>query len=160
MDKPVKLVSVPGDAVCGEGTVTDSGPEALVGSISVPLVAAVPALCPAIVTDSDPDALVGSFSARSMAAVPSLCELVDPVRGERVDPFPCESAAISATLSGTVSDELGSDVEGGNSLTSVVGEVVVELRSASRGATRVVAADSFRFFSVETLTLAKMLKFL
>ena len=145
-------MSVPGDAVCGEGTVTDSGPEALVGSISVPLVAAVPALCPAIVTDSDPDALVGSFSARSMAAVPSLCELVDPVRGE--------SAAISATLSGTVSDELGSDVEGGNSLTSVVGEVVVELRSASRGATRVVAADSFRFFSVETLTLAKMLKFL
>ena len=152
MDKPVKLVSVPGDAVCGEGTVTDSGPEALVGSISVPLVAAVPALCPAIVTDSDPDALVGSFSARSMAAVPSLCELVDPVRGE--------SAAISATLSGTVSDELGSDVEGGNSLTSVVGEVVVELRSASRGATRVVAADSFRFFSVETLRLAKMFKFL
>ena len=152
MDKPVQLVSVPGDAVCGEGTVTDSGPEALVGSISVPLVAAVPALCPAIVTDSDPDALVGSFSARSMAAVPSLCELVDPVRGE--------SAAISATLSGTVSDELGSDVEGGNSLTSVVGEVVVELRSASRGATRVVAADSFRFFSVETLRLAKMFKFL
>ena len=97
-------------------------------------------------------ATLGSFSARSMAAVPSLCELVDPVRGE--------SAAISATLSGTVSDELGSDVEGGNSLTSVVGEVVVELRSASRGATRVVAADSFRFFSVETLTLAKMLKFL
>ena len=152
LDKPVQLVSVPGDAVCGEGTVTDSGPEALVGSISVPLVAAVPALCPAIVTDSDPDALVGSFSARSMAAVPSLCELVDPVRGE--------SAAISATLSGTVSDELGSDVEGGNSLTSVVGEVVVELRSASRGATRVVAADSFRFFSVETLRLAKMFKFL